>query len=115
MQRWATFDTYGTLIDWECGIGDTLSRLWPDADRGALVSAYHRIEPEVQAEQPTATYRSVMAETLRRLADAEGLKLADDDRDALGESLPSWPAFPEVPGALRELRSKGWRIALLSN
>jgi GTP cyclohydrolase I len=114
MQRWVTFDTYGTLIDWERGL-DTLARLWPDADRAVLLARYHEIEPKVESERPTATYREVMADTLARLADAEGLKLADADRDALGASLPSWPAFPEVPGALRELRSRGWRIALLSN
>jgi 2-haloacid dehalogenase len=29
--------------------------------------------------------------------------------------LPDWPPFPEVPGALTELRERGWRLALLSN
>jgi GTP cyclohydrolase I len=115
MQRWATFDTYGTLIDWERGIGDTLARLWPDADRDALLARYHEVEPRVQVEQPTTSYRDVMAESLRRVADAEGLKLADEDHDALATSLSAWPPFPEVPGALRELRSRGWSIGLLSN
>jgi len=35
--------------------------------------------------------------------------------DALGESLPGWPVFPEVPGALAELRDRGWKLAILSN
>ena len=30
--RWATFDCYGTLIDWMGGIRDTLSDLWPEHD-----------------------------------------------------------------------------------
>ena len=33
----------------------------------------------------------------------------------MGESLPSWRVFPEVSGALAELRERGWRIAILSN
>jgi 2-haloacid dehalogenase len=37
------------------------------------------------------------------------------DGSALGESLPSWPVFPEVPGALAEIRARGWRTAILSN
>ena len=41
--------------------------------------------------------------------------LADDDRQALGDSLPNWPPFDEVPASLAELRSRGWRIGLLSN
>ena len=37
--RWATFDCYGTLIDWMGGIRATLATLWPDADADALLSA----------------------------------------------------------------------------
>ncbi|MGH2936202.1 MAG: HAD-IA family hydrolase, partial [Gaiellaceae bacterium] len=38
-----------------------------------------------------------------------------EEQDALGRSLPSWEAFPEVRGALEEARSRGWRLAILSN
>ena len=34
--RWATFDCYGTLIDWLGGIRSTLASLWPAADAEAL-------------------------------------------------------------------------------
>jgi FMN phosphatase YigB (HAD superfamily) len=30
-ERWLTFDCYGTLIDWETGIGRGLQQLWPTA------------------------------------------------------------------------------------
>ena len=33
----------------------------------------------------------------------------------LPQSLPDWPAFPEVPDALTELRRRGWSLAILSN
>ena len=33
----------------------------------------------------------------------------------LPQSLPDWPAFPEVPDALAELRRRGWSLAILSN
>jgi hypothetical protein len=36
----ATFDCYGTLIDWDRGIRDALAALWPGADRTALLAAY---------------------------------------------------------------------------
>jgi 2-haloacid dehalogenase len=112
--RWATFDCYGTLIDWHQGIADTLARLWPEADGAAVLAAYHRLEPQVQAGRGIP-YREVMAETLTRLADEEHLNLPDEDRDALGEALPTWRVFPEVPGALRRLRADGWRLGILSN
>ena len=113
--RWATFDCYGTLVDWNGGIASALARLWPAADAAALLGRYHEVEPQVQRETPALSYRAVLARCLRRLADTEGLPLAPGDEGALGDSLPSWPAFPEVPAALAELRRRGWRLAILSN
>ena len=112
--RWATFDCYGTLIDWMGGIRATLADLWPEHDDELLLAAYHQIEPEVQRGR-AVSYRQVLAESLERVAHREGLELADDDRQALGESMPTWPPFPEVPASLTELRDRGWRLGILSN
>ncbi|HEY7660572.1 MAG TPA: HAD-IA family hydrolase [Actinomycetota bacterium] len=112
--RWATFDCYGTLIDWMGGIRDTLRDLWPEHDDELLLATFHEIEPEVQRGR-SVPYRQVLAESLERVAHREGLELAEDDRQALGDSLPSWPPFPEVPRALTELRSRGWKLGILSN
>jgi 2-haloacid dehalogenase len=60
-------------------------------------------------------YRQVLAESLERVAHREGFDLADEERQALGDSLPTWPPFDEVPSSLAELRSRGWRIGILSN
>ncbi len=113
-ERWATFDCYGTLIDWMSGIRDTLVELWPERDAELLLGAYHDIEPEVQRGR-SIPYREVLTEGLDRLAHREGLELEDDDRAALAESLPGWPPFPEVPAALGTLRGRGWKLAILSN
>jgi 2-haloacid dehalogenase len=112
--RWATFDCYGTLVDWNGGVRDTLARLWPDADAGALLTRYHALEPGVQAGRGIP-YRQVMAEVLSALASAEGLDVPEGASDALGESLPGWRVFPDVPGELAELRRRGWKLAILSN
>jgi 2-haloacid dehalogenase len=112
--RWATFDCYGTLIDWLGGIRDTLADLWPEHDAELLLGAYHGIEPEVQRGR-AISYRDVLTETLQKVAHREGLDLAEDERAALAESLPSWPPFPEVPASLAVLRERGWRIGILSN
>jgi 2-haloacid dehalogenase len=113
-ERWATFDCYGTLIDWMGGIRATLAELWPEHDADLLLAAYHEIEPEVQRGR-AVPYRQVLAESLERVAHREGLELAEDEREALAASLPSWPPFPEVPASLAELRRRGWRLAILSN
>jgi 2-haloacid dehalogenase len=114
VERWASFDCYGTLIDWMGGIRDALADLWPEHDAELLLSSYHEVEPEVQRGR-AIPYREVLAESLARVAHREGLELGDDDRDALGDSLPTWPPFAEVPRALSELRARGWRLAILSN
>jgi 2-haloacid dehalogenase len=113
--RWATFDCYGTLVDWNGGIGDELERLFGADRREDLLARYHQVEPLVEAETPGAPYRQVMAECLRRLAADAALELPEDEEDALGRSLPSWRVFDEVPGALVEARERGWRLAILSN
>jgi 2-haloacid dehalogenase len=114
MTRWATFDVYGTLIDWDGGIRAELARLWPDEDEGRLLARYHELEPSVQEGRAIA-YREVLSETLSRLADKEELELSPGDGGALGNSLPSWRPFPEVPGALAELRERGFKVVPLSN
>ena len=52
MTRWATFDCYGTLIDWNGGIRAELARLWPDADADKLLHRYHELEPEIERDEP---------------------------------------------------------------
>jgi 2-haloacid dehalogenase len=112
--RWATFDCYGTLIDWHGGIRGVIRRLWPDSDVERLLRRHHAIEPLVQ-EGRSLAYREVGARTLRAMAAVEDLPLAESDAYALADSLLTWPAFPEVPAALARLRESGWRLAILSN
>jgi 2-haloacid dehalogenase len=112
--RWATFDCYGTLIDWEGGLRDAYGSLWPEAEPNRLLGLHHLVEPRVQ-EHGGLSYREVLARCLAAVAAIEGLGAVDGHQDALAESLPSWPPFREVPAALGELRDRGWRLAILSN
>ena len=113
--RWATFDCYGTLVDWNRGIGDELDRLFGSDSREVALARYYELEHEVQAASPAAPYREVLAETLAGVALSIGRELPDDEGNALGRSLPTWPVFEDVPSALDEVRRRGWRLAILSN
>jgi 2-haloacid dehalogenase len=115
MDRWATFDCYGTLIDWNGGIGRELERLFGAEQTGRLLLAYHELERAYQRERPDASYRDVLTVALARLAERESLPLDPAEHDALARSLPDWQPFPEVPAALEDARSRGWRLAILSN
>jgi 2-haloacid dehalogenase len=112
--RWATFDCYGTLIDWDSGIRRALARVWPDEDADRLFHRYHDGERRMQSGRDIP-YRMVLRETLEGIAEAEELEVPPGSEDALAESLPSWRPFPEVTGSLAELRDRGWRLAILSN
>jgi 2-haloalkanoic acid dehalogenase type II len=127
--RWATFDCYGTLIDWNGGIRAEIERLWPppeqeeeeaedesdeapepepDLETEARLRRYHEVERELERDG-TLSYRDVMTEAMRRLGAPEG------EEGGLAASLPSWEPFWEVPEALEEARKRGWRLAILSN
>jgi len=115
-RRWATFDCYGTLVDWNAGIAAQLGRLFgASGDAQELLGRYHAIEPRIQAEHPAWSYRAVMAEVLAELAYDAGVTLPAEEEDALGRSLPDWPVFEEVPGALAEAHRRGWTLVALSN
>jgi 2-haloacid dehalogenase len=108
VERWATFDCYGTLIDWNGGIRRELARVFGEDHADDKLARYHELEPELQADG-TRSYRDVLTDAMRRLGAPE------DEEDALARSLSSWEPFPEVPAALKEARDRGWKLAILSN
>ncbi len=114
MSRWATFDCYGTLIDWNTGIGTVLERLYGVEQAPELLRRYHELEPQVQAEA-YRSYAEVLSLTLERLANEIGYGVPEGESGVLAQSLPEWPTYPEVPQALAELRRRGWSLAILSN
>jgi 2-haloacid dehalogenase len=106
MERWATFDCYGTLVDWNAGIRGELER---------LLVRYHELEPEIQADSPGASYREVLTVALEALATETGLMLPEGEASALARSLPAWPVFDDVHDGLTRARDRGWKLGILSN
>jgi 2-haloacid dehalogenase len=115
IQLWATFDCYGTLVDWQQGMRQALETVVPHNIARTLLEHYYEIEKEVEAEQPFRTYRNVLAETLQRAAAQAGISLAAGAEHILANTLPDWPVFPDVGPALQALQAAGWKLAILSN
>jgi 2-haloacid dehalogenase len=113
--RWATFDCYGTLVDWNAGIRAELEDLFGVRHADSLLTRYHDLEPEIQGAHPEMSYREVLTVALERLAMDAGLTLPEGQASSLARSLPSWPVFEDVAPALAEARERGWRLAALSN
>jgi len=108
VDRWATFDCYGTLIDWDGGVRAELARVFGEDHADERLARYHEIEPELQRDG-SATYRDVLTECMRRLGARPG------EEYGLADSLPGWRAFPEVQRSLQEVRRRGWKLGILSN
>jgi 2-haloacid dehalogenase len=114
VQRWATFDCYGTLIDWNAGILGVLEQLFGVERAPELLARYHELEPELE-QDGSLPYKAVMSEALIRLAEEESLAMPEGESEALVRALPNWEPFPEVPEALAEVRHRGWNLVILSN
>jgi 2-haloalkanoic acid dehalogenase type II len=114
----ATFDCYGTLVDWEGGIGRALAseagREGIEVSPSAAFEAYFGAEKEVESGA-YRSYRTVLAETAGRAAGALGWTLRPERADALADSLPSWSPFPDTNAALERLAAAGVRLGILSN
>jgi 2-haloacid dehalogenase len=108
VDRWASFDCYGTLIDWNGGIRAELARVFGEERADAQLARYHELEPELERDG-AASYRQVLTDAMRRLGAPAG------EEHGLADSLPGWRVFPEVHGALAEARRRGWKLAILSN
>ena len=113
-----SFDCYGTLIDWEAGIGEVISG-WA-AEQGLnltteeLLLAYADNEAAVERETPTALYPDVLAEALRRTGNVLCKPVSDAWAARLGGSMPDWPAFPDSAEALARLAQR-YKLIILSN
>jgi 2-haloalkanoic acid dehalogenase type II len=120
MRGWdiVTFDCYGTLIDWDRGIGEAFRAVLVadgvDLPLHRVLATYHEIEPVVQAEAFRG-YRDVLTETTRRVAARLDWTLPQSRASFLADSLPSWTPFPDTNRALERLAGAGHRLGILSN
>ena len=113
-----TFDTYGTLIDWETGIWNALQPLLSVSgaaiDREAALAAYARIETAQESETPSLRYSTLLAVVHARLARHWGIAVHADLHERFGGSVPDWPAFPDSAEALAYLK-RHYKLVVLSN
>lgn len=108
-----TFDTYGTLIDWETGIWNALQPLNPPPREEAL-AAFAQVESACQAAHPGLRYADLLAATHRTLAKNWGRDSAAAASIRFGQSVGDWPAFADAAASLAYLRQHH-RLITLTN
>ena len=103
-----SFDTYGTLIDWETGIWNALqpllARVADPPDREEVLAAFALEESACQAAAPGLIYSRLLAATHRNLARRWECEPDHGESVRFGRSVGDWPAFPDAAPALAYLK-----------
>jgi 2-haloacid dehalogenase len=113
-----TFDTYGTLIDWESAIiryiedvaakkGETL-----DARQFYRVWYYAFALPALKGT--FILYRELLHKTFQQALEAHRISVSPNDGATLGDAMAAAEPFPDAVEALRRLKSR-YRLATISN
>ncbi len=118
--EWLTFDCYGTLIQWDEGLlqaVETILRKGAErkVDAATLIAVYDRYEHALEGERPHRSFRSVAGEALRRAMAELALSYDPGDIEILTSGISRMPPFPEVVGALAELKRQGFKLCIISN
>jgi 2-haloacid dehalogenase len=109
-----TFDCYGTLIDWERGIVDTLDPVIGESfDREQALQIYARSEASLEAGE-YLPYHEVVSRSMAAVCAELGVQPDDRQRARFGRSVGEWPPFEDSPEALRRLASK-FRLGVITN
>jgi 2-haloacid dehalogenase len=112
-----TFDCYGTLIDWETGIWETLRPILVrhriDLAPDKALELYGELETEVEGGA-YVEYKGVLRRVLEGFGSRLGFVPTQAELQQFSISVGDWPAFPDSPGALQALRRK-YKLAIISN
>ncbi|WVQ76543.1 haloacid dehalogenase, type II [Cryptococcus sp. DSM 104548] len=110
------FDCYG---DWERGMYEALEesifaqKTCPDPEK--IFRSLGVIENRIQQEDKDRIYPEVLEMVYKALTGQHRLWYDPAAAQAFGDSVGSWPAFPDSAKALKRLKDMGIRIFVLSN
>ncbi|MBF2753875.1 MAG: HAD hydrolase-like protein [Gammaproteobacteria bacterium AqS3] len=116
--RVISFDTYGTLIDWEAGIHGALSPLLMGFDdppkRDWVLEQFAAAEADIQDFDPGLLYSTVLEAVYERLAFEWDVELTEGEGAEFAQAIADWPPFDDSVDALAYLRQH-FKLATLTN
>ncbi|MGI5196649.1 haloacid dehalogenase type II [Streptomyces sp. CA-288835] len=117
MRQIVTFDAYGTLVDFQLGpttlkvLADRLDLDRLNVDEFLDDFRIMRFHAVLEAYRP---FRELLPASLEIAMRLHGLEYRQSDGEALVAAVPTFGPHPEVPAALRALKSR-YEIAIISN
>lgn len=118
---WLTFDCYGTLIQWDEGLRAAVKKILANkggankVDPSTLITVHDRYEHQLEQQAPHRSFREVSEQSLRLALAELGLPSDAGDGQILTDSIGVMPPFPEVVAALKQLKTMGFRLCIVSN
>jgi len=122
-----SFDVYGTLIDWEGGIYNTIANSTPFErlpsthplkDRTTLLLTYENLERGIQIKKPGMDYAELLSSVYKAIIADQKVPASsqeiEDESTKFGNSVGSWPVFPDTLAALHTLL-KHYKLVPLTN
>jgi 2-haloalkanoic acid dehalogenase type II len=85
-----------------------------DLSRALALEVFAQSESQHETAEPRLPYPEILARAHRDLAKHLHLETDPELDRRFGESVPSWPAFPDSSAALDELGAR-YRLVILSN
>jgi 2-haloacid dehalogenase len=113
-----TFDTYGTLIDWESAITGYLKEFLAEKDTQIDPSMFYRVWYYGYAlpalKGPFMTYRVLLKQTFQAALAAHRIPVSPNDGVELGDVMAAAEPFADAVDSLKQLKTK-YRLATISN
>ena len=113
-----TFDTYGTLIDWESGIYNALlplsAKCATELSRDEILQNFAQVESTQQAATPTMVYSELLSRVYQTLASQWQIEITEAEQLKFGQSVKDWPAFADSASSLQYLK-KYFKLVTLTN
>jgi 2-haloacid dehalogenase len=112
-----TFDCYGTLIDWDRGLRQYLTRLLISKRVSVPADELHSVWEAMQfarLSRPYRRYRVILAESLEDALRRFKVSYDPDDGQRLAHAMGAWRPFKDVAEGLARLKKK-FKLGIISN
>jgi 2-haloacid dehalogenase len=112
-----TFDCYGTLIDWEAGLLNSLLPILSShkvkIGKQELLTLYSELEA-VEESGAYIAYKEVLKNVVKKIGSHLGFTPTSEELEYFPQSIEDWGPFPDTVDALKRLKNK-YKLAVISN